>query len=66
MVDKKRPIDQEWIQRYVDSVLRFATDCGDTPMGRSAALRADHIMDMVEAWQRSGEPLDVAKPHPKR
>lgn len=46
------PIPQEWIVEYVEKFLAFASKFGpDTPMGRASMLRADHVMDMVKAFQ---------------
>ena len=45
-----KDIPQEWIKNYVDNLIKAAKMFGDTPMGNAAVLRADHIMDMVEAF----------------
>lgn len=45
------PISQEWIKKYVDSLLAYAKACGDTPLRNAALVRADSIMDMVKAWR---------------
>lgn len=54
MVELK-DIPQEWVKRYIDQLLTVA---GELPVGspmRDAMLeRADHAMDMVEAF-RKGE-----------
>jgi len=45
------PIDQKWIKKYVDSLIKTAQSFGDTPMGNSALTRADNILDLVKAWR---------------
>lgn len=56
-----KPIPQEWIRDYVDSLVKAAESFGDTAMGRAAADRASHIMDMVEAFRKK---LDKSPPDP--
>lgn len=47
-----KPIPQEWIKEYVDSLLEAAKSFGPNSIIRqSALLRADHIMDMVKAFR---------------
>jgi len=47
-----RPIPQEWIRDYTDSLVKAAESFGNTPMGQRALERAEHIMDMVEAFRK--------------
>jgi hypothetical protein len=47
-----KPIPQEWIRDYVDKMLSLAATLPENSLMReAAALRAEHIMDMVKAWQ---------------
>jgi hypothetical protein len=51
-----KPIPQEWIRDYVDKMLLLAARLPEgSPMRAAAALRAEHIMDMVQAWQERAE-----------
>ena len=54
--NKHTPIDQRWILNYVDTLLEFAKQAGDTAMGRAALLRVEHVMDLVKAWQEKTGP----------
>lgn len=48
-------IPQEWIKTYVDQLLNFASDLPEnSAMRASALLRAETIMDLVEAWRKKG------------
>lgn len=47
-----KDIPQEWIKKYVDSLLEGARKLGpDTRMGQAVLQRADAIMDMVKAFK---------------
>jgi hypothetical protein len=47
-----KPIPQEWIKEYVDSLLQAAAKFDEYSAMRAAALmRADHVMDLVKAWR---------------
>lgn len=47
-----RPISQEWLRDYVTALLEGAKRFGpETLMGKAAVLRAEHVMDMAEAWK---------------
>jgi hypothetical protein len=47
-----KPIPQEWIKEYVDSLLQAAAKFDEYSTMRAAALmRADHVMDLVKAWR---------------
>lgn len=49
-----RPIPQDWVRKYVDTMLAMAGKIGpDTAMGQAALLRAEHAMDLVKAWRES-------------
>lgn len=58
------PIPQEWIRRYVDHLLEFANKCENksNPMAVAAMLRADHIMDLVNAWCEDDKPPPRPEP----
>lgn len=45
------PIPQEWIRNYVDTLLLVAGKFSPGAMQNAAMLRADHVMDLVKAWQ---------------
>jgi hypothetical protein len=50
------PISQKWIQNYVTSLLEVAKRLGpETVMGKTTVLRAEHVMDMAEAWKEHCE-----------
>ena len=56
-VSNLESIPDKWIRDYVDRLIELAKELGpDTPMGKEAAERAGHIMDMVSEWrnQRGG------------
>lgn len=45
-------IPEQWIQRYVDTWIETAQKLGPTTvLGKAALDRADHAMDLVEAWR---------------
>lgn len=46
-------IPEEWIKQYVDKLLTLAGRFDSGPMRDAAAMRADHVMDMVKAWRES-------------
>ena len=49
-------IPQKWIMRYVDELIEAAKMFGPgSPMSNAAAMRADHIMDMVQAFRKRAE-----------
>jgi hypothetical protein len=49
-----QPIPQEWIRDYVDKLVHTARDLPEKGRMRNAVLlRADHIMDMVDAFHES-------------
>lgn len=45
------PIPSEWIKKYVDTLLEAAKGFGPGLMRDATALRANTVMDMVEAWK---------------
>lgn len=48
-----KSIPEDWIKKYVDGLLKGAQILGpETKMGQAALLRAETIMDMVEAWRK--------------
>lgn len=51
------PIPQEWIKGYVDKLLLMAKEL-DGVMQASCALRAEHVMDMVEAFRAYSPPSE--------
>lgn len=53
-------IPLRWINLYVDQLLKAAQDFPPGPMRQAAALRADHAMDMVEAWKGQADKAAVA------
>lgn len=51
-----KPINPVWLKMYIDSLLKAAKDFGpDTLMGKATLMRAEAIIDMVEAWKGSNE-----------
>lgn len=47
-------IPVEWIGKYVDQLMDYARRLsGDSPMQQAALLRADHALDLVQAWRKS-------------
>lgn len=53
------PIDQEWINAYVGALLGVASrypkpgpNQALDPMAAAALTRAEHAMDLVEAWRK--------------
>jgi hypothetical protein len=47
-----KPIPQEWIRDHVDKMLLLAATLpAGSPMRTAIVLRAEHTMDMVQAWQ---------------
>lgn len=54
---KNRPVDQDWIKRYVDQLLELASKLPTGPMRDACLLRADHVMDLVKSWQEKGDNL---------
>lgn len=51
-MSNQEPIPQEWIKRYVDTLLQFAKGF-DGAMRDSSLLRAQHAMDLVAAFRES-------------
>ena len=45
-----KPIDPEWIKQYVDTFVKLAEKLGPGEMRNSCLVRADHALDLVEAW----------------
>ena len=53
----RSPIDQQWMQHYVDELLKVAHSLPEDGAMRAAILRrAECCMDLLEAWQRRNEP----------
>lgn len=51
-----KPIPQEWVKRYVDSLLDAAKMFDSlSPMRASILFRADAVMDMVKAFRECDE-----------
>ncbi len=49
-----KPIPQEWIKNYVDQLIGVAKELPENGLMRSSLiLRADAVMDMVEAFKGS-------------
>ena len=46
------PIPQEWIRDYVDKLVHMANQLSGS-MRDATLLRADHAMDLVEAFRES-------------
>ena len=47
-----KPIPQEWIKKYVDDLLGYASRLKENdPMRTACLLRADHVMDLVKAFR---------------
>ena len=45
-------IPLDWIKHYIDQLLEFAKKAGpNSKMGAAAMVRADHAMDLVQAWK---------------
>ncbi len=56
---KTDPIPQTWIMQYVDKLLNMAQRLPEnSPMRTAAALRAEHAMDMVKAFQEHADGRD--------
>lgn len=56
----EKSIPLHWVQIYVDRLLQSANEMGpQTAMGQAMILRANHAMDLVEAWEKNtrGRPL---------
>jgi hypothetical protein len=45
------PIDQRWINDYCGQWLKIAERLPTGAMRDAALLRAEYVMDLVEAWQ---------------
>ena len=45
-------IPEEWIGQYVDALLQGAMKLPDGKFRDAVALRAEHAMDLVEAWRK--------------
>lgn len=51
--EPQQPIPQDWIKNHVDQMLTAAQKFPDEPMKLAAALRAEHVMDLLEAFRSS-------------
>jgi hypothetical protein len=49
-IEPMTPIDQKWIEGYVNELLSLADKLAG-PMRNALALRAEHAMDLVKAWR---------------
>ncbi len=47
---RRTPIDQEWIRQYVDQLLAVAGTLPEGAMRDALMKRAEHALDLVEAW----------------
>lgn len=55
-MENRNDIPQEWIKKYVESLLRVAQKFPEASSMRQASmLRADHAMDLVKAFRESQE-----------
>ncbi len=53
MSQNMRSIPEEWIDKYVGNLLKYATDLrADSNMRASVLLRAEYAMDLVEAYRK--------------
>ncbi len=48
----RSPIDQQWIQRYCDTLLEAAKRLDHGAMRDAVLRRVECVMDLVEAWQK--------------
>jgi pyruvate dehydrogenase complex dehydrogenase (E1) component len=46
-----KDIPQEWINQYVDKLISAAEQFGEGAMRKTILERAEHAMDLVEAWR---------------
>ena len=51
MPEEIEPLDPEWIKKYVDQLLEGAQKLQAGPLRDALLLRADHVMDLVQAWK---------------
>lgn len=57
MTERDRsPIDQRWLQDQCDVLLRTAQMMPEGVMKDALLKRAEITLDILEAWQRRGEP----------
>jgi len=49
----QRSIPEEWIKRYVDQLLKAAQGLEPGAFRDAVVLRAEHVMDLVEAFRKS-------------
>jgi hypothetical protein len=54
----RSPIDQQWIQRYCDTLLEAATKLSDGIFKDAILRRVECAMDLVEAWQKRNLPME--------
>lgn len=55
-----KDIPVAWIQKYVDTLIEVAEHMPQHgAMHTSTLLRADHAMDLLEAWIKKDEPRGV-------
>lgn len=52
-------IPEEWIKKYVDQLLEMAKRLESGPLHAALLLRAEHAMDLVEAY-RSRSDTDIS------
>lgn len=55
MAGPPRPIDPEWVKRYVDQLLEAAQKLPDGSFRDAILHRADAILDLVQAWKQKCE-----------
>lgn len=56
MTERDRsPIDQQWIQRYCDELLKVAPQIPEGAFRDAILRRAECVMDLVDAWQTRKE-----------
>jgi hypothetical protein len=46
-----KPIPQEWIKNYVNQLIDVAASLPEGKLRDATILRADHAMDLIEAFQ---------------
>lgn len=53
MTDEMKPIPQEWIKNYVDSLMNYAEKIPEGPMRQGVLLRIEHVLDLVKGFRET-------------
>lgn len=54
----RAPIDQRWVQDYVDQFLKASQGFPPGPMQDAVFRRIECVMDLVDAWQKRNWPKE--------